>query len=124
MRLPVPRQRWKSALSFNKPHSGLPRSFGNHPNASPSPVTCVAATLKTGPGCNHRGVRKRPVPDPVIALLFFAASVFTRLPSIPRSVLDWDESLYFLMAEQWRLGHLAEQPEQVFVDQDSWSAQL
>jgi 4-amino-4-deoxy-L-arabinose transferase-like glycosyltransferase len=61
---------------------------------------------KTWPGCNHRSVRKRPIPDPVIALLFFTAALLTRLPSIPRSVLDWDESLYFLMARQWRLGHL------------------
>jgi 4-amino-4-deoxy-L-arabinose transferase-like glycosyltransferase len=61
---------------------------------------------KTEPGCNHRPVSKRPIPDPVIALLFFGAAVFTRLPSISRSVLDWDESLYFLMAQQWRLGHL------------------
>jgi 4-amino-4-deoxy-L-arabinose transferase-like glycosyltransferase len=61
---------------------------------------------KTEPGCNHRSVRKRPIPDPVIALLFFTAALLTRLASIPRSVLDWDESLYFLMARQWRLGHL------------------
>ncbi len=30
----------------------------------------------------------------------------TRLPSFFVSILDWDESLYFLMAEQWRAGHL------------------
>ncbi len=30
----------------------------------------------------------------------------TRAPSFFRSILDWDESLYFLMAEQWRAGHL------------------
>jgi hypothetical protein len=41
-----------------------------------------------------------------IALLFFAAVLITRLPTFFVSVLDWDESLYLLMAEQWRLGHL------------------
>jgi len=41
-----------------------------------------------------------------IALLFFAAVLFTRLPTFFVSVLDWDESLYVLMAEQWRQGHL------------------
>lgn len=30
----------------------------------------------------------------------------TRLPSFTMSVVDWDESLYFIMAEQWRAGHL------------------
>jgi hypothetical protein len=40
------------------------------------------------------------------ALIFLAISVLTRLPVLHRSVLDWDESLYFLMAQQWRLGHL------------------
>jgi hypothetical protein len=41
-----------------------------------------------------------------IALLFFAAVLITRLPTFFVSVLDWDESLYVLMAEQWRQGHL------------------
>jgi len=41
-----------------------------------------------------------------IALLFFAAVLLTRLPTFFVSVLDWDESLYVLMAEQWRAGHL------------------
>ncbi|MDR3504805.1 MAG: hypothetical protein P4L52_01030 [Acidocella sp.] len=40
------------------------------------------------------------------ALVFVALSVLTRLPVLHRAVLDWDESLYFLMAQQWRLGHL------------------
>jgi 4-amino-4-deoxy-L-arabinose transferase-like glycosyltransferase len=56
--------------------------------------------------CNHRGVTKRPLPDAVIALLFFVATLVTRIPVLSRSVLDWDESLYFIMAQQWRLGHL------------------
>lgn len=40
------------------------------------------------------------------ALVFLALSALTRLPVLHRAVLDWDESLYFLMAQQWRLGHL------------------
>jgi 4-amino-4-deoxy-L-arabinose transferase-like glycosyltransferase len=39
-------------------------------------------------------------------LLLFLAVLITRLPTFFRSVMDWDESLYFLMAEQWRAGHL------------------
>ncbi len=41
-----------------------------------------------------------------IASLLFLAVFITRLPTFFRSVMDWDESLYFLMAEQWRAGHL------------------
>jgi 4-amino-4-deoxy-L-arabinose transferase-like glycosyltransferase len=41
-----------------------------------------------------------------VALLLFLAVLITRLPTFFRSVMDWDESLYFLMAEQWRAGHL------------------
>jgi 4-amino-4-deoxy-L-arabinose transferase-like glycosyltransferase len=41
-----------------------------------------------------------------IAALLFLAVLITRLPTFFRSVMDWDESLYFLMAEQWRAGHL------------------
>jgi 4-amino-4-deoxy-L-arabinose transferase-like glycosyltransferase len=33
-------------------------------------------------------------------------AVLTRLPAFAMSVVDWDESLYFIMAEQWRAGHL------------------
>lgn len=33
-------------------------------------------------------------------------AVLTRAPSFAMSVVDWDESLYFIMAEQWRAGHL------------------
>jgi hypothetical protein len=39
-------------------------------------------------------------------LLLPAAVVLTRLEILTRSVLDWDESLYFLMAQAWRAGHL------------------
>jgi 4-amino-4-deoxy-L-arabinose transferase-like glycosyltransferase len=45
---------------------------------------------------------KRALP----ALLFFAAACATRLPILHRAVLDWDESLYFLMAQAWHAGHL------------------
>jgi 4-amino-4-deoxy-L-arabinose transferase-like glycosyltransferase len=41
-----------------------------------------------------------------IALIFLLIVFVTRLPIFFRSVLDWDESLYLLMAEQWRAGHL------------------
>jgi 4-amino-4-deoxy-L-arabinose transferase-like glycosyltransferase len=61
---------------------------------------------KCRPACNHPWVIKRPFPDPLIALVFFVATLATRIPVLSRSVLDWDESLYFLMAQQWRLGHL------------------
>jgi 4-amino-4-deoxy-L-arabinose transferase-like glycosyltransferase len=45
---------------------------------------------------------KRALP----ALVFLAAALATRFPILHRSVLDWDESLYFLMAQAWRAGHL------------------
>ncbi|OYV36674.1 MAG: hypothetical protein B7Z81_07080 [Acidocella sp. 20-61-6] len=51
------------------------------------------------------GVR-RPLPSPVIAAAFLLAAFATRLPVLHRSVLDWDESLYFLMAQSWHAGHL------------------
>jgi 4-amino-4-deoxy-L-arabinose transferase-like glycosyltransferase len=41
-----------------------------------------------------------------IASIFLIAVFITRIPIFFRSVLDWDESLYLLMAEQWRAGHL------------------
>ncbi len=44
--------------------------------------------------------------DIIIFFAFAFAVTATRLPSFHRSVLDWDESVYFLMAEQWRLGQL------------------
>jgi len=43
----------------------------------------------------------------VVALLALLAwCVALRLPTIPRSVIDWDESVYLLMADQWSHGHL------------------
>ena len=41
-----------------------------------------------------------------VAAGFFLAVLLTHLPTFFRSVMDWDESLYFLVAEQWRHGHL------------------
>ena len=41
-----------------------------------------------------------------VAAGFLLAVLVTRLPTFFRSVMDWDESLYFLVAEQWRQGHL------------------
>jgi 4-amino-4-deoxy-L-arabinose transferase-like glycosyltransferase len=37
---------------------------------------------------------------------FLVVITLVRAPTLFRSVLDWDESLYLLMAEQWRAGHL------------------
>ncbi|WP_284946197.1 ArnT family glycosyltransferase [Acidisoma cladoniae] len=42
----------------------------------------------------------------IVAAVLLVLSVATRLPAFAFSVIDWDESLYFLMAEQWRAGHL------------------
>jgi hypothetical protein len=39
---------------------------------------------------------------PVLACFLL---LLTRLPVFPRSTLDWDESLYAVMAEAWRNGH-------------------
>lgn len=33
-------------------------------------------------------------------------ALLSRAPAFVMSVVDWDESLYFIMAEQWRAGHL------------------
>ena len=37
---------------------------------------------------------------------FLLLAVLLRLPVLHRSVLDWDESLYVLMARDWLAGHL------------------
>ncbi len=42
----------------------------------------------------------------VIAGGLFVIIFLVRAPTLFRSVLDWDESLYILMAEQWLAGHL------------------
>jgi 4-amino-4-deoxy-L-arabinose transferase-like glycosyltransferase len=39
-------------------------------------------------------------------LLLPLAALALRLPYLNRAVLDWDESLYFLMAQSWHAGHL------------------
>ena len=41
-----------------------------------------------------------------VFLVLFAAVLASRIPVLNRSVLDWDESLYFLMAQAWQHGHL------------------
>ncbi len=40
------------------------------------------------------------------ALLLFGLVCLSRAPSFLRSVTDWDETLYYLMASAWRAGHL------------------
>ncbi len=49
--------------------------------------------------CDYKYVRATP-------FLLCLAVCLTRLPVLHRSVLDWDESLYALMAQQWHVGHL------------------
>jgi 4-amino-4-deoxy-L-arabinose transferase-like glycosyltransferase len=44
--------------------------------------------------------------DPAVAFLLLAGTLLSRIPGFFQSVLDWDESLYFLMAQHWRLGQL------------------
>ena len=61
---------------------------------------------KAGAGCNHRWVKHAPLPAPAVALLLTLATLASRVPVLGRSVLDWDESLYFLMAQAWLHGHL------------------
>jgi 4-amino-4-deoxy-L-arabinose transferase-like glycosyltransferase len=39
-------------------------------------------------------------------LIFLSLACATRLPILHYAVLDWDESLYFIMAQQWHAGHL------------------
>ncbi len=51
----------------------------------------------------HGAVTARAV-LPVVFLVLLAA--LTRLPAFGFSVIDWDESLYVLVAEGWRAGHL------------------
>jgi 4-amino-4-deoxy-L-arabinose transferase-like glycosyltransferase len=51
-------------------------------------------------------VTRPSLPGPAIAAVFFGAALLSRASVLSRSVLDWDESLYFLMAQQWRHGHL------------------
>jgi 4-amino-4-deoxy-L-arabinose transferase-like glycosyltransferase len=41
-----------------------------------------------------------------LVTILFLIVLLLRLPSFFRSVLDWDESLYILMAGQWLAGHL------------------
>ena len=52
------------------------------------------------------GGETAPLPAPAVALLLTLATLASRVPVLGRSVLDWDESLYFLMAQAWLHGHL------------------
>lgn len=52
------------------------------------------------------GVPARGAGDLLVALGLLALTLAVRYPGFHRSVIDWDESLYFLMAEAWRAGHL------------------
>lgn len=58
----------------------------------------AAVSMESGPGRGRLAW--------VIAAVLLLAAVATRLPAFALSVVDWDESLYFIMAEQWRAGHL------------------
>jgi 4-amino-4-deoxy-L-arabinose transferase-like glycosyltransferase len=56
---------------------------------------------------------KQPLPPALswrtqsfVAVIFLLLVIIPRIPTFFRSVLDWDESLYFLMAAAWRQGHL------------------
>jgi Dolichyl-phosphate-mannose-protein mannosyltransferase len=48
--------------------------------------------------------RWRPI-DALLSVSSVLLLLLTRLPVFPRSTLDWDESLYAVMAEAWRAGH-------------------
>ncbi len=75
---------------------------GHNPavSASPAPAARALPTeYSAGPALTWQFQAR-------VALLLFLAVLITRLPTFFRSVMDWDESLYFLMAEQWRAGHL------------------
>lgn len=41
----------------------------------------------------------------LLAALLYAWTFLLRLPTFLRSEIDWDESLYLIMAEQWAQGH-------------------
>jgi 4-amino-4-deoxy-L-arabinose transferase-like glycosyltransferase len=51
-------------------------------------------------------LQARPWLPWAIGALLILVTALTRLPYFAVSVVDWDESLYFIMAEQWRAGHL------------------
>jgi hypothetical protein len=54
----------------------------------------------------HPRLQTRPWLPWAIGGLLVLVTLLTRLPAFALSVVDWDESLYFIMAEQWRAGHL------------------
>jgi 4-amino-4-deoxy-L-arabinose transferase-like glycosyltransferase len=41
-----------------------------------------------------------------IYAILLTLALLLRLPSFFRSVIDWDESIYFMMAQAWRAGHM------------------
>ena len=45
-------------------------------------------------------------PEAALCAGFVAVSGLSRVPAFFRTVMDWDESLYFLVAAQWRAGQL------------------
>jgi 4-amino-4-deoxy-L-arabinose transferase-like glycosyltransferase len=50
---------------------------------------------------------KAPVVLPwLIGTVLVLATILSRAPAYVMSVVDWDESLYFVMAQQWLAGHL------------------
>ncbi|MCB8880998.1 glycosyltransferase family 39 protein [Acidisoma cellulosilytica] len=42
----------------------------------------------------------------LIGAALVLVTLLSRAPAFVMSVVDWDESLYFIMAQQWRAGHL------------------
>ncbi len=56
--------------------------------------------------CNQARMSAWRKSDGLAAMAFIALVCITRWPVLHRSVLDWDESLYFLMADAWRHGAL------------------
>jgi 4-amino-4-deoxy-L-arabinose transferase-like glycosyltransferase len=56
---------------------------------------------------DQRPSRRGPgLDDVAVAVTLFGLALAIRWVGFHRSVIDWDESLYFLMAEAWRAGHL------------------
>jgi len=58
----------------------------------------------------NRDARRPPSrslwPGPALMLALFGWCLLLRAPTFLRSVLDWDETLYFIVADQWLQGNL------------------
>jgi Dolichyl-phosphate-mannose-protein mannosyltransferase len=67
------------------------------PMTRPQPARIAASAADAAPSWQLQAC---------VASLLFLGVLIPRLPTFFRSVMDWDESLYFLVAEQWRAGHL------------------